>query len=72
MLISDLKPFLDKTITVRMTNGEVAGVRVDFVDEEDEDIIVDVLETTRPDQYRNSSAAYSFAAADIVAVESGS
>jgi hypothetical protein len=72
MLISELKQFLDKTVTLRMTNGEVAKVRVDFVDEEYEDIIVDVLETSQPDQYRDSPAAYTFAAADILTVEQAS
>jgi hypothetical protein len=34
MTLNDLKPFLDKTVTRCMTDGEVAKVTVLFVDEE--------------------------------------
>jgi hypothetical protein len=64
MKISDLKEFMDKTVTLRMTDGEVAKVRVDFISEEDEDIIADVLESTRLAPY-DPSCAYLFEAADI-------
>ncbi len=69
MKIAELKQFLDKRVILRMSDGEVATVRVDFVDEEYEDIIADVLETTRPEHYRVPDAAYTFAAADIVSAE---
>ena len=51
MRISDLKEYLDKTVILRMTDGEVAKVRVRFADEEYDDIIVDVLESTRSQPY---------------------
>jgi len=51
MRINDLKQFVDKTVTLRMTDGETAKVKVDFVDEEYEDIIAAVLETSRPEHY---------------------
>ncbi len=69
MKIDDLVPFLDKEAILRMSDGEVATVRVDFVDREYDDIIVDVMETSRPERYQNSTAAYTFAAADIVSAE---
>jgi small nuclear ribonucleoprotein (snRNP)-like protein len=65
MKISELKEFVDKTVTLRMTDGEVLRVRVIFRSEEYNDIIVDVLETTRPERY-DPSSAYSFNAADIL------
>jgi hypothetical protein len=68
MKISDLKEFVDRTVTLRMTDGEVLRVRVLFRSEEYNDIIVDVLETTRPERY-DPSSAYSFNAADILSVE---
>jgi hypothetical protein len=67
MKISELTEFVDKTVTLRMTDGEVAKVRVDFISEEDEDI-VDVLESTRLAPY-DPSCAYLFEAADIVSAE---
>jgi len=69
MVLNDLKQFVDKTVILRMTDGEVAKVKVDFIDEDYDDIIVDVLETSRPDRYRDTSTAYAFAAADIVSAE---
>ncbi|HEX3585141.1 MAG TPA: hypothetical protein VH024_04060 [Candidatus Angelobacter sp.] len=51
-----------------MTDGEFTNVFVRFADEEYDDIIVDVLESTRSQPY-NLCSAYTFAAADIVSAE---
>jgi hypothetical protein len=69
MTLSDLKQFLDKTVTLRMTDGEIAKVRVRVVDEEYDDLIADVLETSSPARYRDRLAAYTFAASDIESAE---
>jgi len=69
MRIDDLKQFVDKTVTVHMNDGEIAKVKVSFVDEEYEDMIAAVEETSRPDGYRAACAVHSFAAADIAFVE---
>ena len=68
MKISDLKPFVDKTVTLRMSNGEVAEVRVEFISEEYDDIIVGVLKSTRSLPY-DPACSYTFAAPDIISVE---
>ncbi len=68
MKISDLKPLVDKTVTLRMADGEVAKVRLHSADEEYDDIIVDVLESTRSQPY-DSANAYTFAAAEIVSAD---
>ena len=68
MRIAELKPFVDKTVTLRMTDGEVAKVRVGSISEEYDDIIVDVLDSTRVQPY-DPACAYTFAAADIVSAE---
>jgi hypothetical protein len=69
MTLNDLKQFLNKTVRLRMIDGEVAKVRVRLVDEEYDDLIVDVLETTSPERYRDHLAAYTFAASDIASAE---
>jgi hypothetical protein len=69
MRITDLKKFVERTVTLRMTDGETAKVKVNFVDEEDEDIIAAVMETSRPELYRSPCAVCTFAAGDIVSVE---
>ncbi len=51
-----------------MTDGEVTKVRVDWFSEEYDDIIVDVLESTRSQPY-DPSCAYTIAAADIFSAE---
>jgi hypothetical protein len=68
MKIFDLNQFVDQTVTLRMTDGELAKVRVRLISEEDNDIIVDVLESTRSQPY-NPACAYAFAAADIISAE---
>ena len=52
-----------------MTDGETAKVKIDFVDEECEDIIAAVLETSRPEHNRAPCALHTFAAGDIVSAE---
>ncbi len=69
MRIEELKPFVDKTVTLRMNSGETATVKVTSVDEEYADLIAAVMETSCPDQYRGACALHTFAAADIVSVE---
>ena len=68
MKIADLKPFVDKTVTLRMTDGEIVKLLLCFADEEFGDIIVDVLESTRSQPY-DSACSYVIAAADIISVE---
>jgi len=69
MRIDDLKQFADKTITIRMNDGEIAKVKVNFVDEEHQDMIAAVEETSCPDHHRAACALRTFAAADIASVE---
>jgi hypothetical protein len=69
MMLSDLKLFRDQTVTLRMRNGEIAKVKVVLLDEEYDDLIVDVLEASTPERYRDSLAAYTFAVSDIESAE---
>lgn len=69
MRINDLKPFIDRTVTLRMKDGETAKVKITFVDEEREDVIAAVVESSHPEHYRAPCAMHTFAAADIVSAE---
>jgi hypothetical protein len=69
MRINDLKPFIDRTVTLRMKDGETTKVKVNSVDEEYDDIIAAVVESSRLERYRAPCAVYTFAAGDIVSVE---
>lgn len=52
-----------------MTDGEIVKVRVRVVDDEYDDLIVDVLESSSPERYKDRSAAYTFTASDIASAE---
>jgi len=67
--LNQLKQLCDKTVILHLTDGEVSKVKIIYVDDEYEDIIADVLETSRPDRYRDSSAVYTIAAVDIMSAE---
>jgi hypothetical protein len=67
MRIDDLKQFLDRTMTLRMVNGEILKVRLNFIAEDDGEIFA-VMETSAPENYRQPCAVHSFAA-DIASAE---
>lgn len=69
MKIEDLKPFLDRTITLRMINGEVAKVKINFIDEDDGEIVAALVETSAPENYRQPCALHTFAASNIASAE---
>jgi hypothetical protein len=69
MRINELKQFVDTTVTLRMRDGEIAKVKVNFVDEEYENIVALVVETSCPEHHRAPCAMYTFAAEDIASVE---
>lgn len=69
MRVEDLRPFLDRTVTLCMTNGEVAKVKVNFIDEDDGEIFAALVETSAPENYRQPCALHIIAAADIASAE---
>ena len=72
MKASQLQEFQDCVVVLALTDGEVLKAKVSFVDIEYEDIIVDVLETNRPEHYKNHNSAYAVKAADIASAEKAS
>jgi hypothetical protein len=40
MTIAEITPYLDKTVILRLSNGEITTAKIAFVDNEYEDIIV--------------------------------
>ena len=69
MRVDALKPFIDKTVIIRMHDGETAKIKVNFINEEDENVIAAVIESSCAEHYRGACAIYTFAAADIASVE---
>lgn len=70
MTIAELKPYEDKTVVLHLTDGEIATAKIAFVDAEYEDIIVDIIDTNRPQQYKQSIrlAAFTIKASDLASV----
>ena len=69
MRAGEFTKFVDRTLTIRMANGETAKVKVNFVDEEAGEIVAAVVEASDPEHYRSACALHTFAAADIVSAE---
>lgn len=68
MKIEELRPYQDQTVTANLHDGEVAVVKIVFVDLEYQDVIVDVLESNRT--YSGpANAVYTIRAADIASVD---
>ena len=53
-------------MALHLTDGEVLRAKVLFVDLEDQDIIVNVLETNQPEHYKDPNASYIVAASQII------
>jgi len=69
MTIHDLTRFLGRTVTLRMTNRDIVKIKVEFIDEDDENIVAAVIESSYPEHYRQPCAMHTFAAAEIVSAE---
>jgi hypothetical protein len=69
MTIDQLREYQDRVVILRRTDSEVLKARADFVDLEYEDLVVDILETDRPVQYRGpKNTVYTVRAADIASI----
>ena len=72
MTIAELRPYQDKTVVLNLHDGETVSVKILFVDAEYEDIIVDIIHTSRPEHYKWPNCAYTIQAADIVSIDGNS
>ncbi len=61
MKITELKPYENKTVILHLLDGEIATAKIAFVDAEYEDIIVEIIQTNRPESYRKPIGSSSFA-----------
>jgi hypothetical protein len=70
MTIDELRPYQDMTVILRLHDGEIAKARILFVDMEYEDIIVDVINSNRSQEYKGSASdAYAIRVGDLASVE---
>jgi hypothetical protein len=68
MKVSELKDFQDREVILKLVDGETLRALISFVDGEYEDIIVDVLGTDKPENYKTAEAVYTIPAPDILSV----
>jgi hypothetical protein len=66
MTVAELTPYQNKSVILRLNDGEIAKAKVVFVFTEYEDMVVDIITTNRPDKYTRgiSNAAYVIQASD--------
>jgi hypothetical protein len=71
MIITELKPYQDKTVILNLNDGERVTAKISYVDTEYEDIIVDILHTSRPEAYRRpiNSCAFTIPATAVDSIE---
>lgn len=69
MTIAEVRPFQDRTVVLALTGGEITTCKIVLVDAEYEDIIVDIIHTNRPYNYRSEDSAYAIAVSDVASVE---
>jgi hypothetical protein len=69
MTLAEIRPYQDRTVILNLEGGEITTATIIFVDAEYEDIVVDVISTNRPDNYRNAGAAYAIPLVDLVSVQ---
>ena len=69
MTIAELRPYQDRTVILTLTDGETTTCTVALVDGEYEDIIVNIIHTSKPDNYRRADAAYTIAARDVASIQ---
>jgi hypothetical protein len=68
--IDHLREFQDCIVILCLIDDEVLKAEIKFVDLENEDVVMEVLETNRPAQYKGpKNAVYAVKAADILSVE---
>ena len=60
--MSDLKAFKDREVTLRLHGGEILKAMARWIDTEHKHIVVDVIETNRPEMYKNPAASYTIPA----------
>ena len=69
MTRDELKQFEDKVVVLHLSNGERLKAELIFVDLEYDDVIVDLLETNQPQDYRYPKPGYTVPNAMIQSVE---
>jgi small nuclear ribonucleoprotein (snRNP)-like protein len=71
MTIHELKKFEDKIVILHLTDGERLRAKLSWVNvsSEYDDVIVDVIETSQPERYKDPEAAYTIPCGMIQSVE---
>jgi hypothetical protein len=67
--ITELREFQDATVVLQLNDGEVLRAKIAFADIEYEDIILDILETNKPEHYKDPNSAYTVKASDVASVQ---
>jgi hypothetical protein len=69
MTFAEIRPYQEKSVIFKLKDGEITTAKIALVDAEHEDIVVDIISTNRPENYRHAGSAYTIAIADLVSVQ---
>lgn len=71
MTLYELKKFEDQIVVLHLSDGEKLKAKMSWVNvnSEYDDVIVDVLETNRPEHYKTPSAVYTIPCGMIQSIE---
>jgi hypothetical protein len=69
MTAAELMELQDATVVLHLKDGEVLRAKIAYVNLEYDDVIVDVLETNRPEHYKDSNASYTVRASDVASAQ---
>jgi hypothetical protein len=70
MTIDEVRPYQDKSVILCLHDGEIARARILFVDLEYEDIIVDIIDSNRIQEYKGwSNDTYAIRADDLASIQ---
>jgi hypothetical protein len=67
--IGNLKKFQDCTVVLQLIDGETLKAKIALVDGEYDDIVVEVVQTNKPEHYKDLNSADVVKAADILTIE---
>jgi hypothetical protein len=73
VLIAELLPYQHKTVILNLKDGEISTVKILSVETEDDDIIVEIIHTNNPGQYKApANSVYLIPASDVASVNDNS
>jgi hypothetical protein len=66
--VSEVKAYQHREVILRLDDGDVIRAKLAHVDEEYQDVVVEVVESTQPEHYQTPGALYAIALGKILTI----